>query len=394
MNDGSLKLIKSTFFDEENTKKQLADFIIASKKLSMGEECQKFEHLFSSYQERKYTVSYNSGSSANLALIQSLLNLGRLTIGDEVAFSAVTWATNVMPIIQLGLKSIPVDINIQTLNVSSELFLNTLNQNPKIKCLFVTNLLGFCDDLDRIASICSERGIILLEDNCESFGSRFKGVRLGSFGLASTCSTYVGHHLSTIEGGVVSTDDVELYEMLKMVRAHGWDRSLSELQQYKLREDHGVSKFYDLYTFYDLAYNIRPTEITGYLGSLQIKNADLIVLLREKNYIKINEAVEANSKLISVSGDHMDTISNFAFPVICKSMEDFSYYIDKSIEAKIEIRPIVGGNMVNQPFYKKYMSTSWKLDGAEFVHHHGFYLPNNPELTEDEISRISHLLQN
>ena len=389
----SIGLIKSTFLNEMETKKRLADFIVNSTRLSMGDQCLDFEAKFSKFQGCEFTTLYNSGSSANLALIQALINIGRLKKNDKVAFSALTWATNVMPLIQLGLVPVPIDINIETLNVGSTDFHKSLIKDPDIKAFFITNILGFCDDLDNIASVCNDKGIILIEDNCESFGSVYKGKKLGNFGIASTCSSFVGHHLSTIEGGVVCTNDSELNAMLKMVRAHGWDRSLTPQEQNDIRQKNRVDSFYDLYTFYDLSYNLRPTEITGFLGQIQLEIAEKIIAQRESNYLKLDNAVLGNSKLLPVRGSHMDIVSNFAYPVICKSKENFLYYRQKSISKGIEIRPVVGGNMTNQPFYQKYDSTIWALPGADYVHDYGFYLPNNPELTEDEISRIVDLLK-
>ncbi len=387
----SISLIKSTFFNEEKTKKRLADFILNSDRLSMGEECLDFELKFSQKQGRGHTALVNSGSSANLALLQSLINLKRLKRGDKVAFSALTWATNVMPIIQLGLIPVPVDININTLNVTSTNFESVLTLHPDIKGFFLTNILGFCDDLDCIENICRDKGIILIEDNCESFGSVYKGRKLGNYGVASTCSTYVGHHLSTIEGGVVSTDDSELHSMVLMVRAHGWDRSLSEVEQNQIRKQHNIQDFFNLYTFYDLAYNLRPTELTGFLGKIQLETADEIVEIREKNYLKLDETVIRNKRLIPVRGEHMDIVSNFAYPVICQSHQDLYYFRNKCKVLGIEIRPIVGGNMTNQPFYKKYDSYNWYLPNSDYAHNNGFYLPNNPELTEDEIELMIEL---
>lgn len=222
-----IKLIKSTFFNEAETNKKICKFIMNAKQLSIGPECAKFEKNFAKYQGRKNCVFFNSGSSANLAIVQALMNLGRIRKGENAGFSALTWATNPMPLIQLGLEAIPMDVELDTLNVSSAKLLEVLKWHP-IKLLFITNLLGFCDDIDTIREICDERGIILIEDNCESLGTVYKGKLLGNYGVASTFSFFVGHHMSTIEGGAVCTDDEELATMLKLVRAHGWDRNLPE----------------------------------------------------------------------------------------------------------------------------------------------------------------------
>src|SRR5258708_5249493 len=272
-----IKLIKSTFYHEAKTKKALQHFIGQAKILSFNTQCQLFEKQFAKYQGRKKAIFVNSGSSANLAIVQSLLNLGRLKIGDKVAFSASTWSTNVMPLIQLGLVPIPVDIEQETLNVSSKK-LQAVLEKEKIKAFFITNLLGFCDDIDEITRICHREKILLVEDNCESLGSKYKGKKLGNFGVASTCSFYVGHHMSTIEGGMICTDDEELATMLQIVRAHGWDRNLAFKEQHKIRSEFKVnSTFYSRYTFYDLGYNLRPTEIAGFLGNTQLQYIDEIV---------------------------------------------------------------------------------------------------------------------
>ena len=282
--DKSIKLIKSHFLNKEETLSNLLDFISGAEKLSMGSECKKFENGFSAFQERRYSVMVSNGSSANLGLLQALLNLKRLKIGDKVAFSAVTWSTNVMPIIQLGLVPVPVDVNLNTLNVGSNNFKNTLEENPDIKAFFITNILGFCSDIDKILEICDENNIILFEDNCESLGSEYKSKKLGNYGLASTCSFFVGHHLSTIEGGIVTTDDEELYRMLQIIRAHGWNRDLPIELKNSLTKSNNIEPFYDIYTFYELAYNIRPTEISGFIGNTQLPLLESSIKKRAHNY--------------------------------------------------------------------------------------------------------------
>jgi len=173
-----INLVKSTFYKENETKKSLTDFISKAKYLSFGVECQKFEENFAKYQGRKHCVFVNSGSSANLALIQALLNTGKLKKGDAVGFSALTWSTNVMPLIQLGLSAIPIDVEIDTLNVSSRKIEDKLKKY-KLKMIFLTNLLGFSDDIDVIAALCKKNKIILGEDNCEGLGTVYKGIKLG-----------------------------------------------------------------------------------------------------------------------------------------------------------------------------------------------------------------------
>lgn len=387
-----IKLIKSTFHNEAQTKRELQAFIKGADILSFGPECQQFERKFAKWQGKKHCVFLNSGSSANLAIIQALLNLGKIKINDYVGFSALTWSTNVMPLIELGLKAVPIDVELDTLNVSSAQLKKTLKQHP-LKMLFLTNLLGFCDDLDEIRKICKEQKIILIEDNCESLGSEYKGEKLGNFGLASTFSFYVGHHMSTIEGGAVCTDSEQLASMLRLVRAHGWDRNLSEKRQIKLRDKHKVnSTFYSRYTFYDLGYNLRPTEINGFIGNTQIQYLNEIVKKRKDNFFKMAPAIYGQAdKYYPVRYDHMDLLSNFAVPVICKSTKIRDELVAKC-EGKVEIRPIVGGDMTLQPFFTKHLSQRI-LHGsnAKIIHNQGLYFGNNPELTNKEMDEIIHI---
>jgi len=384
-----ISLIKSTFYHEKEVKKELVKFIAKAGRLSFGEECLVFEKKFGEWQGRKYCVLLNSGSSANLALIQCLLNLGRIKKGDYVGFSEVTWSTNVMPLIQLGLNPVPVDIELDTLNVSSKKLLMTLKRYP-LKMLFLTNLLGFCDDIDRIKKICIEKKIVLIEDNCESLGSVYKNTKLGNFGLASTFSYYVGHHISTIEGGSVCTDDEDLATMLRIVRAHGWDRNLDYTKQTKLRKKFKInSVFYSRYTFYDLGYNMRATEICGFLGKLQMNYIDEIIEKRERNFKYLSNIIyKRNDLFYPIRYDHMDVISNFAFPLICKSKKIRDELV-KRCKNKIEIRPIVAGDISKQPFYNKYLKKFSPLKSdALVIHNQGLYFGNNPELTKVEIKEI------
>jgi len=386
-----IKLIKTNYYREKSTSKKIADFIEQAKQLSFGEQCILFEHNFAEYQQRRHSIFLNSGSSANLAVIQALLNLGKIKRGDKVGFSALTWSTNVMPIIELGLDAVPIDIEIDTLNVSSRTLINTITKHD-LKILFITNLLGWCDDLEEIAKICRSKRIILIEDNCESLGSVYKGKKLGNFGFASTFSFYVGHHMSTIEGGAVCTNNEELATMVRLVRAHGWDRNLAIEKQEKIRKKFKVnSTFYSRYTFYDLGYNLRPTEINGYLGNIQLKYLDEINQRRNSNYLYMAPKIYTQSeKYYRQSIDHMDFFSNFAIPVICKSVSLRDELVKKCSDV-LEIRPVVGGDMTKQPFFKKYMqkyAKDFKNSNAALIHRQGLYFGNNPELTKKEMNQI------
>lgn len=383
-----IKLIKSTFYREKETKNKLAQFVKKTKRLSFGAECESFENLFAEYQGRKRCFFFNSGSSANLALIQSLLNLGRIKKGDKVGFSAVTWSTNAMPLIQLGLAPVPVDVELETLNVSSSTLKKALKKE-KLSAFFLTNLLGFSSDISEITRLCKSKKIILLEDNCEALGSVYNGKKLGNFGLASTFSFYVGHHMPTIEGGAVCTDDKKLAQMLGMVRAHGWDRNLKPEERKEIRRRFKkISDFYAQYTFYDLGYNLRPTEIQGFLGKIQLKFLPEIIRKRNENFKKISKAIYGRSDLYyPIRFRHMDFISNFAVPVVCRSKKIRDNLVRKCKNV-MEVRPIVGGDLLKQPFFYKYFKKKVSLPVSDLIHEQGLYFANNPELTGKEIKKI------
>ncbi len=381
--------MKNAFLNEHATKQALADFIIKAQKFSMGEECHKFERKFSDFQKRTESILFNSGGSANLALLQALKNLGRLKSGDYVGFSALTWSTNIMPIIQMDLIPIPVDCSVENLNVGSEQLLKTLEAYD-IKALFLTNVLCFVSDIEKVRDVCNDKGIILLEDNCESLGTvTNQGIMSGNLGLASSFSFFVAHHMSTIEGGMICTDDEELGEMLKIVRANGWDRNLNALQQAKWRKKYNIeSEFQAKYSFYDLGFNFRPTEITGFLGSYQLDFLEENIKAREKNYKFINEYISKNDDLLPLDYSNLKTVSTFAIPIVCKTPELRGHYLNQFSGAGIEIRPMIAGNIQRQPFYSKYVKEMVKLPNTDFVDRNGFYCGNYPELTPEDLQVI------
>lgn len=387
-----IPLMKNAFLEESDTRKALAEFVLSSPRLSMDKKCKEFEDEFARTQGRQFAVLFNSGGSANLALLQALKNLNRLDDDDEVGFSALTWSTNTMPIIQLGMKPVAIDCNISTLNVMSQNLLSRLDQT-KLKAFFVTNVLGFAGDMDKIRKLCSDKNIILIEDNCESLGTELYNNKTGNFGLASTFSFFVAHHMSTIEGGMVCTDDSELAQMLKIVRANGWDRNLSIDEQFFLRNKFSIgSDFIAKYSFYDLGYNLRPTEITGFIGLTQLPHLSKTINARAENFERLEKVSTLNDDFRKLDHSHIDKLSSFAFPVVCNTQEIRDLYLNKFQKAGVEVRPLIAGNMQRQPFYEKYVDKIYDLPGADFLHNCGFYFGNYPELTDSDIQLLQECL--
>ncbi|HEY4494601.1 MAG TPA: DegT/DnrJ/EryC1/StrS family aminotransferase, partial [Candidatus Paceibacterota bacterium] len=344
--------------------------------------------------KRKYAVLFNSGGSANLAMLQTLKNLGRIKKGNRVGFSAVTWSTNVMPILQMELGAIPVDCDPSTLNSMSRTALPTLLKE-RCKVFFLTNVLGFTGDLDKIEKKCAKNNIIVLEDNCESLGTELHMGKAGNFSLAASFSFFVAHHMSTIEGGMVCTNDHDFAEMLRIVRANGWDRNLHPDRQKHWRDKHGIkSEFHAKYTFYDLGFNLRPTEITGFLGLHQLPFLSKTFTIRQRNFARIYKAMYEKGDFILFDRSHIKLLSSFAIPFICKTPQLRNKYIEYFSGAGIEIRPMIAGNMQKQPFFKKYVKRVFNLPGADIIHDNGFYCGNSPDYTQKDIKYIIDSIKN
>jgi CDP-4-dehydro-6-deoxyglucose reductase, E1 len=366
-------LVRDAFLNDAETRIRLADFILTEPRLSMGHECRKFEEEFSAWQGRRYSVLFNSGSSANLALVQSLLNTGTLKKGDRVGVSALTWATNVMPLIQLGLEAVAMDTypgNLRDCPVPG----------PRPAAEFITQPLGF-------AAIEECRpNYLILEDNCEALGTQTPVGKTGNFGLASTFSFFVGHHLSTIEGGMICTDDYRLAACLRMVRAHGWDRNLDAEAQRGWRTQYGVDDFHAPYTFYVPGYNLRPTEITGFLGRTQLPLMNEAILKRQAIYERF--AAAQSKELRKLDRRHLSVLSAFAFPVICEDKLMRANYVERFLIAGVEVRPLIAGNIQRHPFWKAAGLPTYPTPGADFLHDCAFYCPIRPDLTEEEMQII------
>ena len=385
--------MKSAFLNEDETKEELSRFIAGAERLSMHVKCLEFEREFARFQRRQEAVLFNSGGGANLALIQSLKNKGVLQEGARVGFSALTWSTNVMPLIQLGLVPVPLDIDPRTLNVMSSNIKQRLGETD-LDAIFLTNAMGFAGDLSEIRDLCNSEGILLLEDNCEALGTELGGERAGNFGLASTFSFFVAHHMSTIEGGMVCTDDPELATMLRIVRANGWDRNLSATQQLEVRATHNVTSELDAkYTFYDLGFNLRPTEITGFLGLVQMRYLEENIVKRQETHLRLESASRENPDLCDLNHEHLSVLSSFAFPVLTTRPDLRPKYLAQFAGAGVEVRPMIAGNIQRQPFYGKYVADRYDLPGTDSVHDCGFYCGNYPELTEIDLETLSRCLK-
>ena len=373
-----IDLVKDTI--DLNDVKRLITWLETNPRLTKGNLTLEFEKKWSEWLGVKYSVFVNSGSSANLAAIYSLLLSGKLK-NNKIVVPAVSWVTTVTPTIQLGMEPIMCDCDIDNLGLDIN-HLKEIIKNDNPSAIILVHVLGIPNHMDEILKLCKENDILLIEDTCESIGSKYNDKLLGTLGDLSTFSFYFGHHMSTIEGGMISTNDEDLYHILLSIRSHGWDRDLPKEKQNSLREKYGVDKFRSLYTFYYPGFNLRSTDLQAYIGLGQLEKLDMIVENRNKNFIRYKN--EIKNTFWNVSPPEGSFISNFSFPIITKNIKELT---EQLITNNIECRPLICGSINEHPFwYERYGKQN--LPNSKLVHNYGLYLPNNHQMTDEEISKV------
>ena len=262
--------------------RQLSEWMLAGNRLTKSIETAKFEQQFSDWIGSRYSLFVNSGSSANLLMIYALRELSRLRSNRAIA-PAVSWVTTVSPLLQFSFDTVLCDCDSENLGLDIN-HLEELIRKHKPSLLILVHVLGHANSMDEIRYLCDRHGIILLEDTCEALGSRHKEEKLGTMGTAGSFSFYYGHHISTIEGGMVVTDDYELYQTMLSLRSHGWSRDLDPARRKQLTDFYQVDEFQNLYTFYNAGFNFRSTDLQARLGQMQLLKLNEIIKVREENF--------------------------------------------------------------------------------------------------------------
>jgi CDP-6-deoxy-D-xylo-4-hexulose-3-dehydrase len=363
----------------------LIDWLGKYPRLTKGPITLELEEKWSKWLGVEHTVFCNSGSSANLLMLWALIEAGRIGRDSKIVVPSVAWATDLAPVIQLGMTPILCDSNMEDLSVDLN-HLENIFKETKPEVLLLVSVLGLVPDMKKILELCEEHNVILLEDTCESMGSKFGDKKLGTYGLMSSFSTYFGHHMSTIEGGFVSTNDKELYEVLKSIRSHGWDRDASKEYSKQLRDKWKTSDFDALYTFYHSGFNLRSTDLQAFIGLGQIDKLDNICKKRNENFKIYQEELSGISPNINERG----FISNFAYPVIHEYRDAMVVRLQKE---NIEVRPMICGSMGTQPFYVKKYGRK-ELPNVSQIDKYGFYIPNHPGLEKEDILKITNIIKN
>lgn len=361
--------------------------VISSGKFTMGNRVQAFEKAFSQYIGSRHVVMVNSGSSANLLMVAALFftEAGALKPGDEVIVPAVSWSTTYYPLHQYGLKLRFVDIDIETLNYD----LGQLQRavSDKTRLIMVVNLLGNPNDFQLINEIIGERDIKVIEDNCESMGAEFDGKKTGTFGLMGSFSTFFSHHISTMEGGLVITDDEELYHILLSLRAHGWTRNLPKRN--RVCGEKSDDPFVESFRFVLPGYNVRPLELSGAIGIEQVKKLPHLIAERRKNGARLQEAMADHSKLMIQR--EIGCSSWFGFSLVIRPGVDLrrAELVEQLRSDGFECRPIVTGNFAKNEVVKYFDSeVVGSLSNAEHVDVCGLFVGNHHYAIPDAIAAL------
>ena len=352
--------------------------VIESGMFTMGANVLEFERRFADWQGSRYAVMVNSGSSANLLMVAALFftknDALRLKPGDEVIVPAVSWATTYYPLAQYGLKQRFVDVDLKTLNMDVDALRAAITNRTRL--ILAVNLLGNPNDFDAVRQAIGARDIVLLEDNCESMGASLGDRKTGSFGVMGSFSTFFSHHISTMEGGLVATDDEELYHILLSLRAHGWTRNLPKHNH--VTGTKSDDPFEESFNFVLPGYNLRPLEMSGAIGIEQVKKLDGIVAARRANGARFQEAMADHEDLIIQHETGRSSWFGFSLVIRPGSNLTRADLLRRLGEAGFESRPIVCGNFARNPVIEHMdVEIAGSLENAEHIDRNGLFVGNH-----------------
>jgi CDP-4-dehydro-6-deoxyglucose reductase, E1 len=391
-----VNMIKHTLMENNITKEDIKVLIKFLKKkpiLTQSKNVIKFEKKWSKWLGCKYSVFVNSGSSANLITISCLKYFNKSKIRNEIIVPALTWSSDVNSVILNGFKPVFVDVNKQTLSMDLNQVMKMINK--KTLAVFITHAQGFNGINKEFVDFLKKKKIHLIEDVCESHGATLNGKKVGTFGEMSNFSFYYAHHMTTIEGGMVSTNNKDFYQILRSLRSHGLLREMNEKKKINFYK----KKYSDLneqFIFLHPAYNVRNTELGAVIGLNQLKNLNKNIKLRNSNFNYFLKNI--NEKKFQTNFE-LKGMSNYAFPLILK---DPSFVKRNKLEKimkkfKIEFRRgnAGGGNQLRQPYVKNYLKNKINLknfNNVEHIHHFGYYIGNFPSLKKNKIKKICEIL--
>lgn len=363
----------------------LVSFIRHTKRFTQFTKVKDFEAAFADWQGCEYCVFVNSGSSANLILVNALKELRKWCDGDEVIVPAVTWPTTITPVIQCGLKPVFVDVNLTDLSFNYAQLEKKIT--PRTRGIFVVHLLGFPADVQCLKEIVNGRDIEIFEDCCESQGATLNGIKVGNLSTAGTFSFYWGHHMTTVEGGMLCTDDEALFKLFVLKRSHGLARELPVEYHSDLK-----TKYPDIdfnFLFLTDGFNFRNTEFNAVLGLSQLKRIDEYIRIRNRNYNRfVAMCKRYPNELIVLEAEG---ISSFTLPFLFRRRERKEAFQRLIHAAGIESRPLISGNLLRQPFLHQYYDPT-DYPNADFLHTNSFYIGNNQFVNNDRLDVLDELM--
>ena len=364
--------------------------VIESGRFTMGEHVERFEDTFRAKFGVKHAFMVSSGSAANLVGVAALCYVKDrpLKRGDEVIVPAVAWATTYYPLQQYGLRLRFVDCELDTLNMDVARLEEALTTRTRM--VAAVSILGNPCALDRLRSFCDRHGLILFEDNCESMGASLNGKLAGTFGDIGTFSTFFSHHISTMEGGVLVTDNTEIAHVARSMRAHGWTRDLpADTKIYDRRDE----DFFEAYRFILPGYNARPLEIAGAIGLEQLKKLDAMVEARRRNAALFQELFARDERFIIQRENGRS--SWFCFTIILNPdlRIDRARVMAALKQADIGYRIITGGNFLRHDVIKYFdHDRVGEIRNADVAHDRGFFVGNHPHELTPQIERLREVL--
>ena len=372
-------------------KLKMASFCLTSDKFTNGPKVREFEEAWSKWVGSKYSLYVSSGSTANFLLIAALKEYAGLKDNDKVLVPSCTWMTSVAPIIQNGLQPIFMDVSLEDYCIDTNDLETIQYLFPDIKLIFTTHLLGFHSNVEKLQAAFPNA--VVLEDCCEAHGVKDQyGNRSGSNSLGATFSFYYGHHITTIEGGFISTNDYEFYTLMRMKRSHGLAREAGQ-------ESFDIFKsiYPDIvpsFLFVTDGYNFRNTEIGAVLGLEQLKRLDKNIDIRNNNYKEYYDILCTRPDLFHVPSCKLDQMSSFALPFVCKSKEIYNILIQMFKENKIEYRPVVAGNLLKQPFLSAYRFRYHKKKyNVDIIHDLGLYVGNSHSVNKKHLKVLRQIVE-
>lgn len=360
--------------------------VIAKDVYTMGDAVKQFELDFAAFAGAKYCVMVNSGSSANLLAVAALFytKTPKLKRGDEVIVPAVSWSTTFYPLYQYGLKLKFVDVDLETLNFDLEQLAKAVTHDTKM--IMAVNLLGNPNDFDAIQNIINGRDILLLEDNCESMGAEYKGKQAGTFGIMGTYSSFYSHHIATMEGGLITTDDEELYHVLLSIRAHGWTRHLPKDNKVTEKSD---DWFEESFRFVLPGYNVRPVEMSGAIGVEQVRKLPGFLKHRRENAEYFVSLFKDHPEFIIQKNTDNSSWFGFSFIIRPESKLERRHIIAKLTEAGIDSRPIVTGDFTKNEVLRFFdYEIFGEMKNAQYLDKRGFFVGNHQVPLKAEIDHL------